>query len=58
VCEYTSKLGVVNPVSGCILREWEVTYGISVGFVIELEEDTEAGVCKDGMGGFGENVIV
>jgi len=49
---------MVNPVSGCIRREWEVTYGISVGFVIELEEDTEAGVGKDGMRGFGENVIV
>ena len=27
-------------------------------FCIELEEDTETGVCKDGMCGFGEDVIV
>jgi hypothetical protein len=36
----------------------KVSYRISVDFVIEVEEDTEAGVCKDGMCGFGENVIV
>ena len=49
---------MANPVMGCIWREGEVTYGISVDFVIEFEEDTEAGVCKDGMCQFGEYVIV
>ena len=36
----------------------EVTDGIFVDFVIELEEDTEASVCKDGVRRFEENVIV
>jgi hypothetical protein len=49
---------MVDPVSGGIRRKGEVTYGISVDFVIELEEDAEAGVCKDGMRGFSEYVIV
>jgi hypothetical protein len=49
---------MADPVSGGIQHEGEVTYGISVDFVIELEEDTEAGVCKDGMRKFRENVIV
>jgi hypothetical protein len=48
---------MVDPVSGRIWGEGRVTYGISVDFVIELEEDTEAGVCKDGMRRFGGNVI-
>jgi hypothetical protein len=34
-----------------------VSYGISVDFVVEVEEDAKADVCKDGMCGFGENVI-
>jgi hypothetical protein len=41
-----------------IQGEGKATYGIPVDFVIELEEDTEARVCKDGVRGFGENVIV
>jgi hypothetical protein len=49
---------MVGPVSGGIQREGEVTYGISVNIVIEFEEDAEAGVCKDGMRGFAEYVIV
>src|SRR6266478_2565177 len=49
---------MVNPVSGGIGDEGKVSYRISVDFVIELEEDTEAGVCEDGMRRFGENVIV
>jgi hypothetical protein len=49
---------MLDPVTGGILREGEVAYGISVDFVIELEENTEAGVCKDGMRGFSEYVIV
>jgi hypothetical protein len=49
---------MVDPVSGGIRHEGEVTYAISVDFVIESEEDTEAGVCKDGMRRFREYVIV
>jgi hypothetical protein len=49
---------MVDPVTGGIRREGELTHGISVHFVIESEEDTEAGVCKDGMRRFGKNVIV
>jgi hypothetical protein len=49
---------MVGPVPSGIWGEGKVSYGISVNFVIELEEDTEASVCEDGMGRFGENVIV
>jgi hypothetical protein len=49
---------MVHPVPRGIRGEGEVTNGVSVDFVIEVEEDTEAGVCKDGMCRFGENVIV
>jgi hypothetical protein len=49
---------MVDPVSSGIQGEGKVTYSISVHFVIELEEDTEASVCEGGMGKFGENVIV
>jgi hypothetical protein len=49
---------MVDPVSSGIRGEGKVTYGSSVDFVIELEEDTEASVCKDGMGRFEEDVIV
>jgi hypothetical protein len=49
---------MVDPVSGGVGGEGKVAYGISVDFVIELEEDTKAGVCKDSMPRFGENVIV
>jgi hypothetical protein len=49
---------MVDPVSSGIGGEGKVAYGVSVDFVIELEEDTKAGVCKDGMRRFGENVIV
>jgi hypothetical protein len=48
---------MVDPVSGGIRREGEVTYGITVDIVIELKEDAEAGVCKNGMRGFSEYVI-
>jgi hypothetical protein len=50
-------LGMVDPVSGGIWGEGEVSYGISFGFVIELEEDAEASVRKEIVGRFGENVI-
>jgi len=49
---------MVDPVSGGIGGEGEVSYRISVDFLIEFEEDTEASMCKDGMRGFRENVIV
>jgi len=49
---------VVGPVPRGIWGKGKVSYGISVDFVIELEEDTEAGVCKDGMRRFGKNVII
>jgi len=49
---------MVDPVSGGIGGERKVSHGISVNFVIQLEEDTEAGVCEDGMRRFGENVII
>jgi hypothetical protein len=49
---------MVDPVPRGIRGEGKVTYGGSVHFVIELEEDAEARVCKDGMRRFGENVIV
>jgi hypothetical protein len=48
---------MVDPVSGGIHGKGKATYSISVDFVIELEEDAEAGVCKDGMRRFGENMI-
>jgi hypothetical protein len=49
---------MVDPVPRSIQGEGKVTYGISVDFVIELEEDTQASMCKDGMRRFGDNVIV
>jgi len=49
---------MVDPVSGGIGGKGKVSYGISVDLVIELEEDTEAGVCEDGMRRFEENVVV
>jgi hypothetical protein len=49
---------MVDPVPRGIQGEGKVTYGIPVDFVIELEEDTQASMCKDGMSRFGENVIV
>jgi hypothetical protein len=49
-------LGMVGPVSGGIRGEGKVSNGISLGFVIELEEDAEASVRKEGVRRFGENV--
>ena len=48
---------MVDPVPRGIWREGKLTDGISVNFVIEFEEDTQAGVRQNGMGGFGENVV-
>jgi len=49
---------MIDPVPGGIRGEGKVSYGISVGFVIEVEEDADASVCEGGMCGFGENMIV
>jgi hypothetical protein len=49
---------MIDPVPSGIRGEGKVSYGISIDFVVEVEEDAEASVCKDGMCGFGENVIV
>jgi hypothetical protein len=48
---------MIDPVPSGIAGEGKVTYGISVDFVIELEENSEASTCKDAMRWFGENVI-
>jgi len=48
---------MIDPVSGGIWSEGDASYGISVDFVIELKEDSEASVCKGGMGRFREDVI-
>jgi hypothetical protein len=40
---------MVDPVSSGVRGKGKVAYDISVNFTIELEEDTEACVCKDGM---------
>ena len=53
---HVSIEGMVDPMSGSIRCERIATYGISVDFVIELEEEEEASVCKGGMGRFGEDV--
>jgi hypothetical protein len=49
---------MIDPVPSRIRGEGEVSYGISVDIVVEVKEDAEANVCKDGMCGFGANVIV
>jgi hypothetical protein len=49
---------MVDPVPSSIQGEGKVSNGISVDFVIELEEDTEASVRKDRMRSFGKSVIV
>jgi len=49
---------MIDPVPGGIRGEGKADYRISVDFVVEVEEDAEASVCKDRMCRFGENVIV
>jgi hypothetical protein len=48
---------MVDPMPSGIRGEGRVSYGISLDFVIELEEGAEASVRKESMGRFGENVI-
>jgi hypothetical protein len=49
---------MIDPVPSGIRGEGKVSYRISVDFVVEVEEDAEASVCKDDMCRFRENVIV
>jgi hypothetical protein len=49
---------MVDPVPRGIRGEGKAINGISVDFVIEFEEDTEASVCKDGVRRFEGNVII
>jgi hypothetical protein len=49
---------MIDPVPSGIWGEGRVSYRLSVEFVVEVEEDAEANVCKAGMCRFGENVIV
>jgi hypothetical protein len=46
---------MVDPVPRGIRGERKVINGISVDFIVELEEDTEASVFKSGMRRFREN---
>jgi len=48
---------MVHPVSGRIQGKRKATNRIFVDFVIELEEDAKAGVCKDGVRRFWEDMI-
>jgi hypothetical protein len=49
---------MIDPVPSGILGKRKVTYGASVDFFVELEEDAEASLCEDHMCGFGKNVVV
>jgi hypothetical protein len=49
---------MVDPVPRGIRSEGVAIHGISVDFVIELKEDAEGSMCKDGVRRFQENVIV
>jgi hypothetical protein len=49
---------MIDPVPGSIRGKGKAGYRISVDFVVEVEEDAEASVCKDGMCGFGEDVKI
>jgi hypothetical protein len=49
---------MIDPVPSGIRGEGRVSYDLSVDFVVEVEDDAEANVCKAGMCRFGENVIV
>jgi hypothetical protein len=48
---------MICPVSGGIQNEGNTTNGIFIDCVIELEEDSEASMCKGGTGRFKEDVI-
>ena len=49
---------MINPVSSGIRCQRKVAYGKFVNFVIEMEEDAEAGMGKDGVRSYGLDVIV
>jgi len=48
---------MIDPILSGIPCEGKVRYGVSIDFVIELNEDAEACMCKERMCRFGENVI-
>jgi hypothetical protein len=48
---------MIDPVLSSIRRKREVTDGIPVNLVIEMEKDAEAGTRKRGMCAFGGNVV-
>jgi hypothetical protein len=48
---------MVDTVPSSIRGKGKVVYGTSVDIVIEMEKDTEAGMCENGMRSFVENVI-
>jgi hypothetical protein len=57
VRRHVPELGVIDPVSSGIQGEGKVIYAISVDFVVESEEDTEASMCKKYVCRFGKNAI-
>jgi hypothetical protein len=58
VARRVNDCGVINPALCGIRGKGNVKYDILVDLVVEVEEDAEASMCKDGMCGFGENVII
>jgi hypothetical protein len=58
VAQRVNNWGVINPALCGVRGEGKVNYDILVDLVVEVEEDAEASMCKDGMCGFGENVII
>jgi hypothetical protein len=51
------KVAMVDPVSSGIRGERKAINGISVDFVIESEEDTEASTCQKCVCRFKKNVV-
>ena len=49
---------MIDPVLSGVRGEGKANYHIFVDFGVEVKEDAEASVCKDGMCRLGENVIV
>src|SRR5712671_5205234 len=55
---HVAKLGMIDPISSGIGCQRKPIYRISIDFVIQFEEDAEAGVCECRMGMVGKNVVV
>ena len=49
---------MIDPVLSCVWYKREVSDGISVDFVIEMEKDAEAGTRKRRVCTFGGNMII